>query len=97
MSRVQGGDLAPSGDDYRVEWGVDPAGGTDWTSVENWVEIPWDTVYPWLEPGDMGDLTASFEAPSDKITLFVRAWKKWGTAERVLGANLDGITLEGYK
>jgi hypothetical protein len=39
----------------------------------------------------------TFEAPSSEITLFIRAWKKWGTAQRELDVNLDAITLKGYK
>ncbi len=82
---------------YRVEWGYEPSGGTDWRTVSNWVEIPWDTVYPRLEPGSMDTYTASFVAPSSTVTLFIRAWKKWGTAERELDVNLDAISLKGLK
>jgi hypothetical protein len=82
---------------YRVEWGYEPSGGTDWRNVGNWIEIPWDTVYPRLEPGSMDTYTASFVAPSSKVTLFIRAWKKWGTAERELDVNLDAISLKGLK
>jgi hypothetical protein len=86
-----------SGYNYRVEWGYDPSGGTDWTAVDNWVEIPWDTIYPRLAPGTMSGYTAEFEAPSGKITLFIRVWKKWGTVNRELDVNLDSIMLSGYK
>jgi hypothetical protein len=82
---------------YRVEWGYTVDGSTDWQAVDNWVEIPWDTVYPRLEPGRMKNYSAEFEAPSTQITLFVRAWKKWGTARRELDVNLDNIRLRGYR
>lgn len=95
--RVLGDDEDQAGDNYRVQWGYDPAGGTDWTFVENWVEIPWDTVYPLLQPGEMSPHVASLQVPSADITLFVRAWKKWGTAQRELDLNLDAITLRGYE
>jgi LysM repeat protein len=32
-------------------------------------------------------------APSDKVVLAVRAWKKWGTVQRELNVNLDTISL----
>jgi hypothetical protein len=80
---------------YRVEWGYDPDGGTNWKAVDNWVEIPWNRVYPRLEPGDMSAYSTTIEAPAEEITLFFRVWKKWGTVNRELDANLDGITLKG--
>jgi hypothetical protein len=45
----------------------------------------------------MNSYTTSFEAPSEMITIFVRAWKKWGTAMKELDVNLDKIMLAGYK
>jgi hypothetical protein len=97
MLRVLSDDRDRLGYNYRVEWGYDPAGGTDWTAVSNWVEIPWNVVYTRLEPGLMSSYTASFEAPSSKITLFIRVWKKWSTPDRELDVNVDSITLKGYK
>lgn len=97
MLRVNADDQDREGYNYRVQWGYDPAGGTDWTAVDNWVEIPWDEVHTRLDPGEMSSYMVSFEAPSNEITLFIRAWKKWGTARRELDVNLDTITLKGYK
>lgn len=97
MLRVNADDQDREGYNYRVQWGHDPAGGTDWTAVDNWVEIPWDEVHTRLDPGEMSSYTVTFKAPSDEITLFIRAWKKWGTARRELDVNLDTITLKGYK
>jgi hypothetical protein len=82
---------------YRVEWGFDPAGGTDWTAVDNWVEIPWNVVYSRLDPGAMDSYLADLEAPSSEITLFIRVWKKWSTLGRELDVNLDSVALHGYK
>jgi hypothetical protein len=82
---------------YRVQWGYTPDASTDWQQVDNWVEIPWDRVYPRLDPGSLRKYTATFEAPSSEITLFIRAWKKWGTARRELDVNLDTIALRGYE
>ena len=97
MLRVRGDDADREDTNYRVQWGYDPAGGNDWTLVDNWVEIPWDEVYTRLDPGEMDSYEVAFEAPASEITLFVRAWKKWGTPNRELDVNLDGITLKGYK
>lgn len=97
MLRVLADDEDREGYNYRVQWGYDPNGGTDWTVVDNWVEIPWDTVYTRLEPGTMSVYSTKFEAPSSEITIFLRAWKKWGTVRRELDVNLDAIKLEGYK
>jgi hypothetical protein len=97
MLRALSDDDDRSGYNYRVQWGYDPSGGTDWTAIDNWVEIPWDEVHPRLDPGEMSSYTVSFKAPASEITLLVRAWKKWGTARRELDVNLDAITLKGYK
>jgi hypothetical protein len=97
MLRARAGDADRENFGYRLQWGYDPAGGTDWRAVENWLEIPWDTVYERLSPGTLDGHTASFVAPSARVTLFFRAWKKWGTAQRELDVNLDAITLEGYE
>jgi len=96
MLRVRAFDPDREGYNYRVQWGYDPKGGSDWQAVTNWVEIPWNTVYDRLDPGSMEGYEAAFEAPSSQVTIFIRAWKKWGTAKRELDVNLDAITLTGY-
>jgi len=78
---------------YRVQWGYTTDGSTDWTKVENWQEIPWDDIYPRTAPGAMAPFTVRFQAPSSQITLFFRAWKKWGDAQQELDVNLDEISL----
>ncbi len=97
MLRALADDPDRSGYNYRLQWGYDPSAGENWTLVDNWVEIPFDTVHPRLVPGSMEAYTVEFKAPAEKITLFVRAWKKWGTVGRELDANLDAISLTGYK
>jgi hypothetical protein len=97
MLRVLSDDPDRQDYSYRVEWGYDPAGGTDWTVVDNWVEIPWNAAYTRLDPGAMSSYTASFEAPANKVTLFIRVWKKWSTLGRELDVNLDGVSLKGYE
>lgn len=96
MLRALADDPDRSGYNYRLQWGYDPSAGANWTLVDNWVEIPFDTVYPRLVPGSMEAYTVEFKAPAENITLFIRAWKKWGTVGRELDANLDAISLTGY-
>ncbi len=43
----------------------------------------------------MESFSTTMTAPSGKITLFVRVWKKWGTAYKELDVNLDAISLVG--
>jgi hypothetical protein len=97
MLRALGDDVDREGYNYRVEWGYTSGGNTDWQNVDNWVEIPWDTIYDRVDPGSMNEYITNFEAPSESITLFVRAWKKWGTARKELDVNLDNIKLLGYQ
>ncbi|MCD6290249.1 MAG: LysM peptidoglycan-binding domain-containing protein [Anaerolineae bacterium] len=78
---------------YRVQWGYLPGGGLDWTQVTNWVELPWDTIYTRTAPGDPLSYKTTFVAPSSRVTIFIRAWKKWPTVGRELDVDLDAITL----
>ena len=82
MLRALTNDPDRSGYNYRVQYGIDYSGGTDWTGVENWIEIPWDTVYPRLSPGSMQSFSTSLTATGPRLTIFIRAWKKWGTVSR---------------
>ena len=79
---------------YIVQWGIDPNGGTNWGSVA-WNDVPWQDTYDWQKPGPISDFTTTFTAPSNKITLFIRALKKFPTNARDLFVNLDGISLSG--
>jgi hypothetical protein len=79
---------------YIVQWGIDPNGGTDWGSVA-WKDVPWQNTYDWQKPGPIADYATSFTAPSNKMTLFIRALKKFPTYGRDLFINLDGISLFG--
>jgi hypothetical protein len=79
---------------YIVQWGIDPTGGNDWGSVA-WKDVPWQNTYDWQQPGPLSDFTTTFTAPSNKITLFIRALKKFPTYGRDLFVNLDGISLLG--
>ncbi len=91
---------APSkgGDDpyrYRVQWGYTADGSADWTKVSNWAELPWDKIDPRTSPTGLQSFSTTFTAPSDKLTLFVRVWKKWGTVAKDFEVNLDALSLFG--
>jgi LysM repeat protein len=75
---------------YRVEWGVAP---TSAGTVTNWTELSWNEISLRTAPGPMTQYAAKFVAPSDKVVIAVRAWKKWGTVQRELNVNLDAIKL----
>lgn len=80
---------------YRVQWGVTADGSQDWTAVTNWQELPWDKIDNRTSPSGMQSFSTTMIAPSGKITLFIRVWKKWGTAYKELDVNLDAISLVG--
>lgn len=80
---------------YRVQWGYTADGSTDWTKVANWAELPWDKIDERTAPTGMESYAATLKAPGAKLTLFIRVWKKWGTAYKELDVNLDAISLTG--
>ncbi len=80
---------------YRVQWGYTADGSTNWTQVTNWVELPWDKIDERTSPTGLESASTTFLAPSSKATIFVRVWKKWGSAYKELDVNLDAISLVG--
>ncbi len=80
---------------YRVQWGFTTDGSTDWTRVTNWTDMPWDKIDERTAPTGLQSYVTTFIAPSHKITLFIRAWKKWGNAYKELDVNIDAVSLTG--
>ncbi len=80
---------------YRVQWGLAEGATSDWTQVKKWVTVPWppESLYLRTSPGPMLDYKARFVAPSRRVTLFIRAWKKWPTPNRELDTNIDEVKL----
>lgn len=78
---------------YQVQWAVAANGETDWRKVTSWVNVPWARVYDRVAPGPMLDYGVRFVAPSRKVTLFIRVWKKWATPEREVDVNIDSVRL----
>jgi len=95
MMRALEGDPGVESYGYRVQYGVDYNGGTDWKAVTNWIEVPWDAVYPRTNPGDMLSYSTQITAQTGRLTIFIRAWKKWPSGNGELILNLDGISLKG--
>jgi LysM repeat protein len=94
MMRALADDEDREADAYRVQWGYTANGSTNPEDVQRWITLPWDRVYIREEPGPMQRYTTIFQAPSDKITIFIRAWKKWGTTRKEFLVNLDAIKLD---
>lgn len=78
---------------YRVQVGYLHGAVSDWSKVRNWTDVGWDTYYPRTEPGAFSDYQTTLRAQHDQITLFIRAWKKWGLANEEVDVNLDAVTL----
>jgi hypothetical protein len=68
-------------------------GGTDWRGVEDWIDVGWDTYYRRAEPGAFSHFQTIVKSSSDRLTLFIRVWRKWGITNEELDVNLDAITL----
>lgn len=94
MVRSSDGSVAASGYGYRVQWAVDYSGGTDWQKVapEAWQELDW-YEWPHLSSGYLETFSTEIKATSSELVLFMRAWKKWPTADTLGEYNLDGISL----
>jgi hypothetical protein len=98
LIRSEEGDIKVSDYGYRLQFGVDYEGGVAWELVpeQNWQEIPWDE-----QPLSGTNGTFRFDtfettltAKTDKLTLFIRAWKKWlDNGAGLYG--LDEISLVG--
>ncbi len=96
MVRSSEGSPAASGYCYRVQWAIDYKGGTDWRALEPaaWQELSW-YEWPLASTGYLESLGTDVKATSARMTLFVRAWKKWGTTNAKGAFDLDAISLVG--
>jgi len=96
MLRSLWGDPDPISWGYVAQVGIDQTGGTDWSTLAVWTDVPWDKVYPRTEPADeLDSFCMNVKAESSSLTLFVRLWKKWPTASREVLLNVEGITFKG--
>jgi LysM repeat protein len=80
---------------YRVQvgWTFGPTGS--WQSVSNWKDVGWDTYYERTNPGPFLTFGTNVTAEADYVTIYIRAWKKWGVGNEEIDINLDAISLVG--
>lgn len=93
MMRTSEASFARSGYGYRVQIGIDHSAGTNWQAVANWQDIGMNDEYPCLSPGPYFTYRSSVVPTASSLTLFVRGWKKWGTAAREFYVDIDGLSL----
>jgi hypothetical protein len=99
LIRSEEGNTEQSNYGYRLQYGIDYDGGTAWELVneQNWQEIQWDEQ-PLNDPVNGSYRFETFEttltARSAKLTVFIRAWKKWINSGVGL-FDLDEISLVG--
>ncbi|MCD6520984.1 MAG: hypothetical protein J7M05_13780 [Anaerolineae bacterium] len=79
---------------YRVQVGFDYNGGTDPWAVTEWVEMPWPE-YPRLSPGVFQAYAHGITPTTDKLTIFIRVWKKFPTVGHEADINIDAVSLVG--
>lgn len=99
LIRSEEGDVQKSNYGYRLQYGLDETGGTAWELLneKNWQEIQWDEQ-PLNDPINATYRFETFETTitpkGDRLTLFIRAWKKW--INNGVGLyDLDEISLVG--
>jgi len=97
MMRSTEGDYTLSGYGYRVQYGLDMAGGVNWQAVGDWVDIGLNDEYPRLSPGPYYTYSAWVTPSGNSLTLFIRGWKKWAQPNREFDLDLDGLSLRGYQ
>jgi len=80
---------------YRVQVGFDYDGGSDPDAVTEWVQMDnWPETYR-LSPGSFQSYAHGVTATSDKLTVFIRVWKKFPTVGEEANINIDAVSLVG--
>lgn len=82
LVRSDHGSVEKSNYGYRLQYGIDYQGGTDWQSPQiTWVELPWDEQPRSEPPAPSGYRFESYStivtAQTERLTLFIRGWQKW--------------------
>jgi len=99
LVRSDQGSVAETNYGHRLQYGIDYQGGTDWRAANIvWIELMWDEQPRTAPPSPAGyrfdSYTTTVKAQTDRLTLFIRAWKKWpGPWEA--NYNLDAVSLVG--
>jgi hypothetical protein len=94
LIRTNTGDVQQTKYGYRLQVGFDLTGGQDWEAVEKWVELPWDEQLRIQDSFRFDTFTTTITAQSDKLTVFIRAWKKWADSGEG-DYDVDDIQLVG--
>ena len=94
MVRSTEGSEAKSRWNYRIQVGFDPQGGTDPSAVTEWTQMDWPE-HEIMSPGAMQSYAHGVTATSDKMTVFIRLWKKFPTAGEEVDVNIDAVSLVG--
>jgi len=95
LMRTTEADMIASGYGYRVQYGIDYSGGQDWTAVTNWVDIGLNTEYARTKSGPYFTFTGNVTATGNRLTLFIRGWKKWAQPNREFDLDIDAVSLRG--
>ncbi len=99
LVRSDEGSVEASNYGYRMQYGIDYTGGTNWESTNiKWSELPWDEQ-PREDPTGQNvyhidTYTATIKTETSKLTLFIRGWKKW-TDSKEGNYDIDGVSLVG--
>ena len=80
---------------HRMQWGIDPQGGTDWTAVSAWTDLAWDDQPIDLASPTMGSYTTVITPQSESLTLFIRGWSKWPVMYSRSEFFVDNVSLTG--
>lgn len=80
---------------YRLQWGVDYNGGSDWQAVDEWTDVGWDEQPLDAESYTLGSYTTTLKATSASTTLFIRGWKKWPIRSSYVKFAVDDVSLKG--
>jgi hypothetical protein len=93
--RSNEGSVQASSYGYRLQWGMDYTGGSDWRAVDEWTDVKWDEQPLDAESYTLGSYTTTLKATSASSTLFIRGWKKWPTRGSYVKFTVDDVSLRG--
>lgn len=94
LIRTNTGDVEKTSYGYRLEVGFDLDGAQDWEKVEEWTELEWDEQLRVQDSFRFDEYTTKITAKSPRITVFIRAWKKWADSGEG-DYDVDDIQLVG--
>jgi hypothetical protein len=94
LIRTNTGDVEKTSYGYRLQVGFDPKGSQDWEAVKKWVELPWDEQLRLQDSFRFDAYTQTVTAKSERLTVFIRAWKKWADSGEG-DYDVDAIQLVG--